>query len=794
MNCTNCGIALEAGARFCLDCGTEVPQVKACVKCGVQLSPTAKFCSQCGAKQDGSGSTGGLAMGNKNVVAGDVIGSKEETHIAGHATIIKNEDETKKIVKCHECGKWMQVIEGYECRKCHQFTCPSCYNTSARSCHCCFQEEAVQKAPLEDQKSAMKVELMESERMILERAWTLLYEKDRPRQALALVEPLYQEHREDEAVLEVYLPILAWCNPQLAVELADSLCHVEGYKVQIEEAIRRRDTVQAERRLQEAKERWPGQVSLQLLEVVVKIAQYRDYKEELFLEEGRRIMATLTGAESPVECSWQHLLEAFLNSEGKCVRVTFAAFKQRGLCWHVVSRLFFLLYGFKLDHGFTNINLMRSHFLVEQVDYIACWIMMVYPDCFDSDTHYIAGTQGNLVEGEAYKADGSRLSWRFEYRYDSQGNLVEEKTYKADGSLSRRSEYRYDSQGNRVEQKGYEADGSLSWRNEYRYDSQGNRVEEKYYEDGSLSRRSEYRYDSQGNRVEQKGYEADGSLSWRNEYRYDSQGNRVEEKYYEDGSLSRRSEYRYDSQGNRVEQKGYEADGSLKEEWIYSQGNLVEQKYYEADGSLSSRFEYRYDSQGNRVKGKYYKYYPDGSLSSRSEYRYDSQGNRVEEYEYEYYPDGSLKEEWIYSQGNLVEKKYYKADGSLSSRFEYRYDSQGNLVEEKEYGADGRLWERSEYRYDSQGNRVEEKYYGADGRLWGRSESRYDSQGNLVEEKEYEDGRLSSRSEYRYDSQGNRVEKKEYEYEYYPDGRLWGRSESRYDSQGNLVEEKEYEY
>ena len=688
MNCTNCGIALEAGARFCLDCGTEVPQVKACVKCGVQLSPTAKFCSQCGAKQDGSGSTGGLAMGNKNVVAGDVIGSKEETHIAGHATIIKNEDETKKIVKCHECGKWMQVIEGYECRKCHQFTCPSCYNTSARSCHCCFQEEAVQKAPLEDQKSAMKVELMESERMILERAWTLLYEKDRPRQALALVEPLYQEHREDEAVLGVYLPILAWCNPQLAVELADSLCHVEGYKVQIEEAIRRRDTVQAERRLQEAKERWPGQVSLQLLEVVVKIAQYRDYKEELFLEEGRRIMAALTGAESPVECSWQHLLEAFLNSEGKCVRVTFAAFKQRGLCWHVVSRLFFLLYGFKLYY-YSDIFPIGT---IVGASYITILTMKFHH--FSSEIHYTAGIQGNMVEGKTYNKLTGRLDSRNEYRYDSQGNLVEKKDY-TDGRLDSRNEYRYDSQGNLVEKKGCDEYG------EWRF---------------------EYRYDSQGNLVEKKGCDEYGE--WRGEYRYDSLGNLVEEKSYRDGSLDSRYEYSYDSQGNLVEGKLYYGDGTL----------LVEKnKSYYEDGTLRS--ERRYGDQGNLVEEK--EYYKDGTLES--EKKYNDQGGLVEEKEY--YKDGTLESEKKYNdQWNLVEEKEYYENGTLKS--ERRYGDQWNLVEEKEYYENGILW--SEKRYNSRGKRVEFKNYYRDGTL--RSERRYNYQGDLVEEKEYGyDGTLKSK-------------------------------------------------
>ena len=273
MKCTACGVELEKGARFCLDCGTEVPQVKVCVKCGVELSPTAKFCSQCGAKQDGS-SAKTLSMGDKNVVAGDVIGSKEETNIAGHATIFKNDDETKKIDKCHECGKWMTVIEGYECRKCHKFTCSACYNTSIRSCLCCSQEESIKNAqetqksaeviqesqesqktegaiqePQKTKKSEIKAKLMASENIILDKARKLLYHLDRPYPALCLVEPLYQKYGETETVLEVYLSALAWCNPKKAMELAESLCSVEGYRVQIEDAIRRKDSLQAEQKL-----------------------------------------------------------------------------------------------------------------------------------------------------------------------------------------------------------------------------------------------------------------------------------------------------------------------------------------------------------------------------------------------------------------------------------------------------------------------------------------------------------------------------------------------------------------
>lgn len=46
--CTNCGVSLVAGAKFCSNCGTPVQTKKFCTNCGCQLDPNAKFCSNCG--------------------------------------------------------------------------------------------------------------------------------------------------------------------------------------------------------------------------------------------------------------------------------------------------------------------------------------------------------------------------------------------------------------------------------------------------------------------------------------------------------------------------------------------------------------------------------------------------------------------------------------------------------------------------------------------------------------------------------------------------------------------------
>lgn len=49
-SCVKCGAALQAGAKFCSECGNPAlpPETKACSSCGTQTRQSAKFCSNCG--------------------------------------------------------------------------------------------------------------------------------------------------------------------------------------------------------------------------------------------------------------------------------------------------------------------------------------------------------------------------------------------------------------------------------------------------------------------------------------------------------------------------------------------------------------------------------------------------------------------------------------------------------------------------------------------------------------------------------------------------------------------------
>ena len=48
VDCASCNAPIDAGARFCPQCGVEVPGEVRCDRCGAMNDPSAKFCDQCG--------------------------------------------------------------------------------------------------------------------------------------------------------------------------------------------------------------------------------------------------------------------------------------------------------------------------------------------------------------------------------------------------------------------------------------------------------------------------------------------------------------------------------------------------------------------------------------------------------------------------------------------------------------------------------------------------------------------------------------------------------------------------
>ncbi|MBQ1197852.1 MAG: zinc-ribbon domain-containing protein [Spirochaetaceae bacterium] len=351
MICSNCGAEVADGMKFCFDCGTPVPQVKKCVSCGAELSLKMKFCPECGTNQDGSApKSSGFSMGDKNVIAGDVIGSKEETHISGNATIIKNEDQTKQVKKCHICGSFVSIVDGYNCPECGEFTCEDCFDSKYRVCNSCVSlalkkneekyKDALEKAledgtisiterkelkelqtkyGITDQKAKQLEEIVKfgqpqtetnfttMEKINFEKATELFYEDGKVEKTYNLLEPIYKAHPYEEKVLNIYLPVLVKKDIEAAKKIAKELNvdMLSIYLASIDIAFEENNLSEAERIIHKGKQIWKDSSILQSYEARLYIKFAQTTKDKSFLKTAEEITNNFPESMDKLELSYQ---------------------------------------------------------------------------------------------------------------------------------------------------------------------------------------------------------------------------------------------------------------------------------------------------------------------------------------------------------------------------------------------------------------------------------------------------------------------------------------------------------
>ena len=114
--------------KICIRCHKEYLEGRFCLECGGELKEQSSEHKEKNA---------GVSLGDKNVVAGDIIGQKEEYKITGNSTFIKNEDETRKIINCNICGKNEMIIDSVRCPSCLTSVCKDHFNYTTNRCTNC---------------------------------------------------------------------------------------------------------------------------------------------------------------------------------------------------------------------------------------------------------------------------------------------------------------------------------------------------------------------------------------------------------------------------------------------------------------------------------------------------------------------------------------------------------------------------------------------------------------------------------------------------------------------------------
>ena len=365
MKCNNCGAEVAEGMKFCCDCGSPLPQEKKCVSCGATIALRMKFCPECGAPQSGEAqkpkfNAAAFAMGDKNVIAGDVVGHQETTHVTGNATIIKNEDQSRQVKRCHICGSLVLITEGFDCPECGQFTCGKCYDANQNCCNDCAkthskskenQYEAALKAALTDGKidleerrtlnelaaklglssqQASQIErqvkgedtagsMTTAEQLELDSARKLFYAcEGNLSSLLSTAQKIYSSYPTNEKALSLYLPVLAASGrSDEALKVINGLGAdvLSAYITALDIYLTTGNMSETERYLKKSAMLWPESNTLKCYQAYYYLAMYKKYSDFSFLEKATAANAALKNVSGELELSHQIRLMSLLQKE-----------------------------------------------------------------------------------------------------------------------------------------------------------------------------------------------------------------------------------------------------------------------------------------------------------------------------------------------------------------------------------------------------------------------------------------------------------------------------------------------
>ena len=379
-----------------------------------------------------------------------------------------------------------------------------------------------------------------------------------------------------------------------------------------------------------------------------------------------------------------------------------------------------------------------------------------YNGALESEHEY--DNDGNIVRGKLYYDDGRWEEYTREY---DNNTLIREMVTRSDGVWH---EYVLDDYYNWILLKSNEFVEEKDLWTKYEYDGRGRKISEiiygkngdaisdkqqwSYYGDGKqimqyttcsgnsdIPRYREiYTYDKFGNQIKKEIYTSSepGNLYFSAYFEasneYDDKGIvKGTENYYEldadTGSFILKSHVKdykrdYDKFGN-IRMVEYNIDGYAEEKRYpevneyTDNGRIMKYILYDSDGEIINWGESETDDNGNIIRETSYSS-ETGEVSRYTQYKYDEKRNiiweRIWERSSDPYNSLSENETWYDASGRILKQLWYGDDGSISSGYEYEYDSYGRKTLEKNIiiGNDGIKTHR--YIYDSYGNLIKEKW------------------------------------------------------------------------------------
>lgn len=342
MKCESCGYENREGSRFCEKCGSMLKIERKCPSCGNIVGEGALFCQFCGTRLDGKKAptaSDGFAMGDKNVIAGDVFGSKEDIHISGNATIVKNTDDTKKLQVCSVCGKHVMASEGYTCPECGRFVCSSCYDSEHGMCVDCRSSKLANKeaeyviflkqaitGPLTDLQmnnlvkkgadfevgpakantiiaevlkaigtNVRSTSLSDIERSIVDEIEADFYEKwddaKATNECFTKISPIFEKHGKDQRVIDVLLPIAVKCDMAKARQIVDRIDvpSVAVFCARVDLAMKSGNVVDAVNIMEDAKMLFRDDVRIQVKEIELLLACGAVLKQKAQMQKAQQL-------------------------------------------------------------------------------------------------------------------------------------------------------------------------------------------------------------------------------------------------------------------------------------------------------------------------------------------------------------------------------------------------------------------------------------------------------------------------------------------------------------------------